>query len=322
MKKKDTVKTYAVKHMDKDVVENSRSGGIFTALSDFILSNQGVVYGCVLDDEFRAIHIRAIDFETRNLMRGSKYVQSKLGNTFQRVKEDLVNEKMVLFSGTSCQVAGLKAFLGQEYENLLCIDIVCHGVPSPQIWREYLNWQEKKHSSKVANVQFRNKRDFGWASHVETITMENGKCIHSKIFTKLFYDHNILRPSCYECPYKSIIHPGDITIADYWGIEKAAPEFHDNKGVSLVLVNNEKGANCFDTVKDEVIWKSTRIEDSLQEPLIKPYEEPKERKIFWDNVKNKPFSYIIRRYGEDSLFTKAKRKVKNIIMRVIKRNGK
>ena len=243
-------KVFAVKHKDESTRADSRSGGIFTALSDQVLSNGGVVYGCILTDDFNAVHIRADNAEERNRMRGSKYIQSKLGDTFKNVKADLDARRSVLFSGTSCQVAGLKKYLGKEYDDLFCVDIVCHGVPSKKVWNAYLRWQEQKNHSKVAGVNFRNKRDFGWRDHVETLYFENGKSTSSRVFKDFFYGHTVLRPSCYECPYKSVMHPGDITIADYWGIEKAAPEFDDNKGVSLVLINNKTGDNAFEKVKE------------------------------------------------------------------------
>lgn len=287
---------YAVKHMNEGVVGASRSGGIFTAVSDWVFEKNGVVYGCVLDEHFKAVHIRAESAEGRNLMRGSKYIQSKLGDTYKNVKEDLQNARFVLFSGTSCQIAGLKTFLGKDYENLLCIDIVCHGVPSPKVWEAYLRWQEKKYSAKVKGVDFRNKKDFGWRAHMETLEFDNGKAISSNMFTTLFYGHSILRPSCYECPYKSVTHPGDITIADYWGIEKAAPEFDDNKGVSLVLINTASGKAAFDFVKESIIWKETRLEDSMQPPLKAPFPEPQNRSIFWNDFQTKGFEYVLRKY--------------------------
>lgn len=178
-------------------------------------------------------------------MRGSKYIQSKIGDTFRNVKSDLVAGHEIIFSGTSCQVAGLKQFLGKDYENLLCIDIVCHGVPSPKVWKAYLAWHERNNNSLIQSVDFRNKGKFGWRDHVETLTFLNLKSIDSKVFRSIFYGHAVLRPCCYECPYKSNRHPVDVTIADYWGIEKVAPEFDDNKGVSLVLVNNEYGDILF-----------------------------------------------------------------------------
>lgn len=132
-------------------------------------------------------------------------------------------------------------------------------------------------------MNFRNKRDFGWRNHVETIVFKNGKSANSHVFKNLFYGHTVLRPSCYECPYKSVMHPGDITIADYWGIEKAAPEFDDNKGVSPVLVNNEAGEKAFEKVKEKLVWKQTKLEDSLQPPLKAPFPKPKNREQFWSD---------------------------------------
>ena len=305
-------KVYAVKHKDEATRAASRSGGIFTALSDRVLSDGGVVYGCILTDDFSAIHIRAENTEERNRMRESKYIQSKLGNTFKNVKLDLDTGKRVLFSGTSCQVAGLKRYLGKEYNNLFCVDIVCHGVPSKKVWNAYLRWQEEKKHSKVVKVDFRNKRDFGWHDHVETLYFENGKSSNSYVIRNLFYGHTVLRPSCYECQYKSVMHPGDITIADYWGIEIAAPEFDDNKGVSLVLVNNEAGENVLDMEKDKLIWKQTKIEDSLQPPLKAPFPKPENREQFWYDFENKPFEYISKKYGESGLKNDAKMLLKNI----------
>lgn len=310
-------KVYAVKHKEKTIRAASRSGGIFTALSDRVLENRGVVYGCVLTSEFQAVHVRAEDKATRDLMRGSKYIQSKIGDTYKNVKAELMAGRKVLFSGTSCQVSGLRNFLDNEFDNLLCVDIVCHGVPSPLVWKKYLEWQEKKARSKTKAVDFRNKQDFGWRDHIETLTMDNENRVSSGIFKNLFYGHNILRPSCYECPFKSIMHPGDITIADYWGIEKAAPEFDDNKGVSLVLVNNEKGMSAFEAVKEALTWKQTRIEDSMQPPLKAPFPKPVEREQFWEDLKNKRFDYVTKKYGGAGIMNKFKRTLKRIKRKLV-----
>ena len=168
---------YAIRHKDENIRSDSRSGGVFTALSDYVLEQNGVIYGCVLADDFSAIHIRADNKQDRDRMRGSKYIQSKINDIYKSLKHDLDCERMVLFSGTSCQVAGLKGFLGKNYENLICIDIVCHGVPSPQVWKSYLSWQEMKNGAKVKDVDFRNKTDFGWRDHVETLYLENGQTV-------------------------------------------------------------------------------------------------------------------------------------------------
>lgn len=305
-------KVYAVRHKDEETRAASRSGGIFTAVSDWVLSNGGVVYGCVLTEDFSAVHIRADSADDRNSMRGSKYIQSRLGDIFGSVKTDLLEKRTVLFTGTSCQIAGLKGFLGRNYDNLICVDIICHGVPSIRVWRAYLEWQEARSGALVNCVDFRNKRDFGWHEHIETLTFDNGKKVSGIIFKELFYGHMILRPSCYVCPFKSTTHPGDITIGDYWGIEKAAPEFDDNNGVSLVLINNGVGEYVFNAIKSEVNWKETRMEDSMQMPLREPFPKPVGRERFWDDFSNKGFGYIARKYGGNGIITKLRRRLGKI----------
>ena len=311
------MKIYAVKHKNDGIRCESRSGGVFTALSDVILSNKGVIYGCVLDKNLEVIHIRAETEGDRNRMRGSKYVQSKLGDTFKHIKNDLIDGRLVLFSGTSCQVAGLKSFLGKNYERLLCIDIVCYGVPSAKLLESYLQWQMKRNRKKITWVDFRNKKDFGWSDHVESLYTETGDKINSRVYTQLFCGLNGMRPSCYKCLWKSINHPGDITIGDYWGIDKAVPEFNDNKGVSLVFVNSEKGTKFFEQIEEDIIWKQTRIEKCmLQKPLVEPYEEPESRERFWKDFNNKDFEYIARKYTNYGIINKIKNKLSNLKYRI------
>lgn len=228
------------------------------------------------------------------------------------VQQDLQENRLVLFTGTSCQVAGLKKFLRKDHENLICMDIVCHGVPSPEVWSRYLAWQEKRHHSKIKSVNFRNKKDYGWRDHVETLDFANGKRTDSRVFTRLFYGHAILRPCCYECCYKSVIHPGDITIADYWGIEKAAAEFDDNKGVSLVLVNNDKGQKVFSKVRSAIKCQQTRLEDSMQPPLKGPFPRPDFRNQFWKDFSEKDFTWIAKKYAEYGFGNR----IKNILTRI------
>ena len=299
---------YAVKHSSEEIRMDSRSGGIFTALSDETLKNGGAVYGCVMKDQYTAVHIRAESTDDRNKMRGSKYIQSDMGDCFQQVKKDLLSDRYVLFSGTSCQIDGLKSYLGKEYERLLCIDIVCHSVPSRKIWEDFVRYQEKKYGQCVG-IDFRNKRDFGWADHIETLSFDKNRkkrYVDTEIFKNLFYGDYISRPSCYECPYKSIYHPGDITIGDYWGIDKAAPGFNDNKGVSLVIINTEKGKAAFEAVKENCTFQETKIEDSIQSPFVKPISRPQNRASFWDDYKNRKFSYIIKKYGTKNWKQKVK----------------
>ena len=312
-------KCYAVKHKKEDVLAASQSGGIFTALSDKILEENGVIYGCVLDENHCAVHVRAEDESGRNRMRGSKYIQSRVGYAFRSVKADLSVGRKVLFSGTSCQIAGLRAFLGRDYPNLLCVDIICHGVPSPMVWKAYLQWREQKHGSRVVTANFRNKALNGWRGTTETLDLENGEVIKSKIFAMLFYDHNTIRPCCYTCPYKATMHPGDITIGDYWGIENAAPEFDDNKGVSLVLVNNQRGEEFLEQVKGSLLWKQTALADSMQLSLVRAFKSPRGRARFWQDFRELSFDQLVYRHCGGGIVSKVKRKIRILLQRIEER---
>lgn len=189
-------------------------------------------------------------------------------------------EDTVLFSGTSCQIAALKAVLQKDYSNLILVDIICHGVPSPKVWKDYLEWAEQKYKSKCIGVDFRNKKKFGWAAHKETLQLKDYrgkvKCFHSEVFKNMFYSHYTIRPSCYKCPYKDIMHPADITIADFWKIDSAIPGFNDDKGVSLVLINNEKGEKVFDLIKKDLIYQTSTVEKCMMSTMQRPFSKPED----------------------------------------------
>lgn len=311
--------TYAVKHADNER-SKSQSGGMFAALSDEILDRNGVIYGCIFNEKFEAVHVRTDNKTGRDAMRYSKYVQSKMNLVFKEVVEDLIAGRVVLFSGTSCQIAGLRRFVDVKLGNnnkiaLYTVDIVCHGVPSPLVWKDYLEWEQKRSKSNIKHVTCRNKRKYGWESHVTSLEFANKKIVNSRVFPKIFYGHNVLRPSCYRCPYKSVIHPGDITIADYWGIDKVLPGFKDDKGVSLVLINNLTGLSFFEMCKDKLTCQQTKVEDSIQKPLVKPYDPPRDRNLFWQDYLKQDFGYIAKKYGGYSCYNDIKWKVRYWIKR-------
>ena len=313
--------TYAVKHKDLSTRIKSQSGGIFTAITDYILNKNGRIYGCVLNESFEAVHIGTDNIDDRNKMRGSKYIQSRIGNCFREIKKDLENGVNVLFSGTPCQVDGLRGFLNKDYDNLYCIDIICLGVPSPLVWKDYIKWQEKKERKKCQNVIFRNTEKFGWHTSRQTLLLKDRKGTSTKdsnIFPTIFYAGNILRPSCYNCPYKTIKRVGDISCGDYWGIEKINKDFDDNIGVSLVFINNEKGQALFNEIKENLVYISTKIEDSLQPALVKPFPKPENREHFWDEYRRKSFNKIAKKYGEYGTRWKIKKFVDKIIRKVKK----
>lgn len=310
---------YGVKHRDEFVRGASRSGGVFTALSDYILDKGGIIYGCVMDNCVEAVHKRAETAEERDMMRGSKYIQSNMGDTFKLVKNDVDLGRDIMFTGTPCQIAGLQSFLGKDKDKVIYVDIACHGVPSPMIWKDYVRWNEARFKQTCSKVDFRDKTKFGWEAHVETLVLENeGKelRVSDNVFAKLFCEHNVLRPSCYECPYRSVQRTGDITLADFWGISRVNAEFNDNKGVSLVLINTERGLSFFEKVKDELNWFTTSIENSMQPAFRDFWSIPKTRDTFWKEYNNKDFSFIARKYGGFGIVAHTRKKVAHYLVRL------
>ena len=309
--------TYIVKQKDINSRMKSRSGGIFAAVSDKVLEAGGVVYGCALDEQFNAYHRRAVTKEERDLFRGSKYVQSDMRDAMKEAIKDLQEERLVLFSGTPCQIAGVKAVCpkGKE-ENLLTMDIVCHGVPSPAVWNDYKAYMEKKYHGKITGVDFRNKRNHGWWEHIESVKI-HGFEVDSQIYKNLFYEHNILRDCCYECPYKSIERVGDISIADAWGIAQAAPEFDDNHGVSLVLCSTAKGQKWLEQGLKDCDYRECDLKDYMQEPLIRSFAKPENYEEFWQEYFSKDFAKMIKARYEDSVKIHLKWRVKRMVKAVV-----
>ena len=289
---------YAARHKDIAEIEKSRSGAMFAALSDWVFDTGGVVYGAGYADHFRVIHKRATTRTLRDEFRGSKYVQSDMGHVFCDVAEDLRAGKVVLFTGTPCQTSGLQSFLKLRHvsaELLYVVDIVCHGVPGPYIWRDYLAYLEKKHGSKVLAVDFRDKSEFGWAAHRETFTFKDGRKF---IPTYTFYQHVVFRHSCDVCHFSNLRRPSDITIADFWGWEKVDKTFNsDDRGVSLVLVNSSKGRQLFDEVKSCMNYIPSDTHSCLQYNLQHPSQAlPFRDKFERDYIKH-GFVYVMKHYG-------------------------
>ena len=291
----DEPELYAARHKDIHEIETSRSGAAFIAISDYILENGGIVYGVGYKDHFKVVHKRAINKEERNEFKGSKYVQSDLEGIFRQVKKDLKDGKMVLFSGTPCQTSGLNSFVGKKLrENLILVDIVCHGVPSPYIWRDYLMYVENKYKSRVLKVDFRDKSRVGWTGHIESYLLENGNKIELKTYTNLFYQHIMLRPSCGKCYYTNIKRPSDFTIADYWGWEKIDKNMNsDNKGISLLFINTCKGAKIFDFIRKKLNVKRVQLDDCKQPNLSHPSELHYSCKKFEHYYSLKGFEFIL-----------------------------
>lgn len=290
---------YGARHKDMNEVETSRSGAAFIAISDYILEQGGVVYGAGYTDHFRVVHKRATTKEERDEFKGSKYVQSDMTGVFRQVKQNLRDGLTVLFSGTPCQTSGLNSYVGKRLrENLFLVDIVCHGVPSPYMWRDYISYLEKKQGSPIVWVNFRDKQKYGWAAHHETFKFKTGGGKMS--FTYLFYKHIILRKSCEKCHFTNLHRPSDITIADFWGWQKTDPNINsDDKGVSLVLINTEKGRKLFEASKDRMNTVQADIQNCLQPNMQHPTKIDRKRNEFERDYQAKGFDFVYKKYGED-----------------------
>lgn len=308
---------YAVKQKDDKVRLNSSSGGVYTAISDYALRESYSVYGAKFDKKFRVIHSRALKSSERDEFRGSKYVQSDLNETFSQVQKDLNCGTGVLFTGTGCQIAGLRSFLQQtktDMSKLLTNDIICHGTPSPLLWDDYLRFIQLESSLKSYTFRCKEK---GWHGYNVRATFENGRVevntVGTKIYANLFNSDLALRPCCYNCQYTSIHRTADLTIGDFWGIEKTMPEIEDNKGTSLVLVNTAKGKDVFNEVKKDLnIWESNTT-DCLQPNLQFPTKRPDNRQAFWQDYSSYGFNYIAKKYGGYNTKNHLKYVVKNIL---------
>lgn len=306
---------YGARHKSLDEVMESRSGAVFVALSDYVLAHGGVIYGAALNDNFEVIHKCAVSKAERNEFRGSKYVQSNLNNVFRQVKKDLQLGKYVLFSGTPCQTSGLASFIGKKLrENLLLVDIICHGVAEPYIWRDYVNYLKNKYGESLFNVDFRDKKRFGWNSHVAVFKFS--KIVIDKWFSPNYYHNLMLRNSCGNCHFCNTHRPSDITLGDFWGWEKTGSDINkDNKGLNLVLINTEKGKCLFELIKENLFIIDATPDMYLQPNLQCPSKFSRNRLKFEKDYKEKGFDYIYSRdYNKRSIMQKIKCKINNFLI--------
>lgn len=266
----------------------STSGGIFAVLAKQVIRQGGYVYGAVLDNDLVVRHTEAHTYEEIDKFRKSKYLQSEIGLCYLQVKKRLLNGNTVLFSGTPCQISGLKKYLRKDYPNLLTVDILCHGVPSPEMFREYIRSEEQLSLSPLVNIQFRTKK-IGWKENVTVREFASGQVADwADTFVPGFLSDYFLRESCYTCPYATEKRQGDITLGDYWGYKETPPEFieDDDKGISLVIINSEKGKNAFRSIRREIAFAKRTMDDAKRgnPVLYKPSNKPDDYREFWKDV--------------------------------------
>lgn len=314
------MKVIACISKNENVRMQSSSGGIFSLAAEEVISKKGIVYGVTMtEDCYAAEFIRVSDIKEMDKLRGSKYLQAKMGNTYENVKQDLNDGRLVLFSGTGCQINGLKGYLQKDYDNLICIDVICHGVPSPELWKVYVKYQEEKYG-KLENINFRCKDD----SWIDFGMKENQLYISKDkdAYMQMFLRDYCLRPSCYECIAKQK-KESDITIADFWGIENVAPEMNDGKGTSLALIRTEKGKKIIDAIKDSMKIKEVEYESAVKynPSEYSSVKRPELRNSFFTDMRSMSFDDLAGKYAAPikvSLKARIKRKTKNILKRILK----
>ena len=293
---------YTMRVNDNNILKNSTSGGFFTPLSKYILEKNGIVFGVGYDEKLKVIHKKIDKNEKIKDVIGSKYVQSELGESLQEVKRYLNEDRIVLFSGTPCQVAGLKSFLDKDYKNLITLDLVCHGTPSPKLWKDYISFQEKKYKSKVKSAFFRNKT-YGYHSGTMKLIFENGKEYYGSaridFMLKSFFSEICSRPSCYKCAFKTRTHCSDFTVFDSWNIDKIVEGMKDDdKGYTNVLINSNKGIQIFNELQGITkykvdINKIIQLDGSMVENSKKPN---KYRNQFYQSLNKIGIKKTINKY--------------------------
>lgn len=298
----DPKSVFIAKHKSETVYKNSQSGGAFTAISDYILSRGGVVYGAVFNDAFEVIHVRAVEAETRDKMRGSKYIQSDMDSVYKNIETDLRSQNLVLFVGTGCQVAGILRFLQKkrlDLSNFYAVDLLCHGVPSLVIWRDTLNYFRKKFGAEVTSICLKELQE----KSRPVLSMKFGsKEVADIVYRKLYYSNLALRASCYSCQYNKTQRVGDITIGDAWGIDKANPEFNDKRGVSLILFNSDKAVQIQKYILSAMETKQVEIRDYIQECMKSSAKPNRSTATFWKDYHSRKFEFIIEKYAKNNLF--------------------
>lgn len=298
------MKAYAAYFTNNKIRIESSSGGLFS----LIASKFDIVYGVEMDakNETASFSRKTDDISS---LRGSKYIQAKLGDTFQKVKKDLQDGEQVLFTGTACQVNGLSAFLQKDYSNLLLVDVICHGVPSSKFWKKYIAGKD------IDVVNFRSK-EMGWQNYGMKL---NEKFISNSenMYMKLYLQNQCIRPSCFECVSKQA-KKSDITIGDFWGIDEVAPELNDNNGTSIVIIRTEKGQIFFESLKEKLVWKEVSYEEGVRHNSSEycSVNWPENREQFLRDMENMQFEAIYDKYvQQNTVIHKVKRKIKKLFDR-------
>ena len=315
-------KFMGIKPKNEEISLKSTSGGIAYLISKNILERDGIVFGSAYDKSLMPRNKYVTTIEELQELRGSKYVTSDTMNTFKEVKQFLDDGKVVLYTGVPCQIGGLKKYLKKDYENLYTIDIICHGVPSQKIFKKYLEFEENKLGEKIEqyNMRSKNKVKWGMGYCAEIKTKNKTKYLKADFdpYYTAFLKGKICRESCYECKYANLDRIGDITLGDLWGIEQFDYDFYDKNGLSLAIINTEKGNKLFEIIKNQVEYRNykegqvTKFNGNLKHPTARP----KNRDYIYRDLDNMTFDKYAKKYLSN------KNKVKYILKDITTKNIK
>ncbi len=273
----------------------SQSGGAFTAIAEYVLNEGGICYGVAMVNN-KAQYVRVETLEKLDILKGSKYVQAEVGDIISEVINDLKKDKFVLFSGTPCTVSGIRNLLEIKKiptEKYMCVDLICHGVPSPMIYGMYINMIEEKYG-KVKNFNFRDKR-LGWKDSICSFDTSD-ETLYSRDYIKIFLKNICLNENCYSCKYATTERCGDITIGDFWGIEKTDSSLSDPIGTSLVIINTKRGKDTFSAIKEQTIYEKRNKDECLQTNLIVPSKRNVYCEEFWDELRISDIKTVFEKY--------------------------
>lgn len=310
---------FAAWNRNKTVRTQSSSGGVFSALMQYVFEDGGFVLGAAFDDSLTLRHQTASCEKDGAKFRGSKYLQSAIGDSYTTVQRLLGRGEKVFFSGTPCQVAGLYSFLGGDSENLLTADLVCHGVPSGKVFAAYRAFVERQHNTRAKSVSFRAKNN-GWKRYSMAIFFEDEtkycRQIHEDPFMLGFLKNLYLRPSCHACRFSRFPRVADISLGDFWGVEKHHPEWDDDMGTSLVLIQNEKGMRALEACKRVLAIHQADLSVAIKSnPCISGSAKlHKNRKLFFSDLDTLPFEKLVKKYmTPPNLFHKTVKQVKRVV---------
>ena len=319
---------YAAKNKDEDVRRISSSGGIFFLLAKEVLSDNGVVFGARFNEEWEVIHDYTETLDGLSAFCGSKYVQSRIEDNYIKAESFLKSGRRVLFSGTPCQIAGLNLYLGKKYNDLLTIDVICHGIPSGVVWRKYLTelFQSKgKNIKDICYIDFRDKST-GWENYSITFRNENELLFtepaRKNIFMQGFLADLYLRPSCYACPTKSLKSGSDVTLGDFWGVQNVFTEYDDDKGVSAVIVKSEKGRIMLEKCCRDILKKTTyNVVLMRNRSIEKSASLSVKRELFFDGLRMECVIPLIKRFTRLSWHLRLKKTIKRICKFALRQIG-